>query len=170
MRRWLVVVVLALSAGVVLADRSSVSKYASESGKFSIDFPTRPNKTDSDKSLATASGNVTVVTSKAEKDGLVFSVTFVNYPDSFASVSASRVLDGVIDGMKGNDGQVSAISSFDEAGGSGRLATITAGENVVKVKTILVGTRLYLVQVCGKKDAMRARTTDEFLSSFRLTK
>lgn len=170
MRRWLVIVVVALSASAVLADKSSLSKFSSETGKFTVDFPSRPNKTDSDKSLATASGNVTVVTSRAEKDGAVYSVTFADYPESFYGVSATHVLDGVIEGMKGKDGEVSGTSSFDVDGLPGRTATITAGENVVKAKVLLAGRRLYLVQVCGKKEAVRARAADDFLSSFRLEK
>lgn len=170
MRRWYAIVVLALCAGVAIADKPSISKFITEAGRYSVEFPTRPSKLDADKSLATSGGNLTVVMSKAEKDGIVFSVTYTDYPESFNNVSASRILDGVIDRMKGDDGQVSGDGGFEVDGGSGRAVTITAGENVVKSKVALVGRRLYLVQACGKKEPMRGRSVDDFLASFRLTK
>lgn len=166
MRNWLGLVAVLLSVGVATAEKPSQTGVVSEAGRYSVVFPTKPAKTDSEKKLATAGGNLTVVTSRTESSSVVYSVTYTDYPPSFKEVSASELLKGVINGMKGNDGIVSGEADFEVPGGSGRVFTITAGDNLVRGKVALAGNRLYLVQVSGKKDVAKEKAADEFLTSF----
>jgi hypothetical protein len=166
MRNWLGLVAVLLCVGVATADKPVQGGVVSEGGRYSVVFPTKPSKTDSEKVLATAGGNLTVTTSRSESSSVVYSVTYTDYPMAFKEASAAELLKGVVNGMKGNDGTVSGEADFDVPGGVGRVFTITAGDNLVRGKVALVGNRLYLVQVSGKKDAAKVKPADEFLSSF----
>ncbi len=170
MRTVLAVLVLVLGVGTALADKPTTSGHVSDAGKYSVVFPGKPTKLDSDKAVATAGGNLTVITSKYESGSAVYSVTYTDYPESFKEVIPSRVLDGVVNGMKGADGELLGSDVIDLDGGAGRSVTISAGENQVRAKVFLSGRRLYLVQVSGRKDATRGKSVDDFLSSFHLTK
>ena len=170
MRRILAGLILVVGAGTAVADKPNTTGHVSDAGQFSVVFPTKPTKTDSDKSVSTAAGNLTVVTSKCESNSVVYSVTYTDYPESFKDVIATRLLDGVVTGMKGTDGQVIGDEKLTVEGGTGRSVTIAAGESLVRAHLYLCGRRLYLVQVSGKKEATKGKTADEFLTSFHLTK
>jgi hypothetical protein len=170
MRTLLAVLVVGVGVGTALADKPTAAGHVSDAGKYSVVFPAKPTKVDADKAVATASGNLTVITSKYESGNAVYSVTYTDYPESFKEVIPSRVLDGVVNGMKGTDGQLLGSETFDVEGGAGRSVTISAGENVVRAKVYLTGRRLYLVQVSGRKDTTKGKAADDFLASFHLTK
>ncbi len=170
MRKLLAVFVLGLVVGTAVAEKPTPTGHVSDAGKFSVVFPAKPLKLDADRQVATAGGNLTVVTSKYESGAVVYSVTYTDYPESFKEVSAAELLKGVVSGMKGADGQVSSDEKFDVTGGAGRSVSITAGDNVVRAKIYLTGRRLYLVQVSGKKDGTKGKAADDFLASFNLTK
>jgi hypothetical protein len=170
MTRYLAVLACWYFAGAALAQKSNTAGHISDAGKYSVVFPVKPSKLDADKSIATAAGNLTVFTSKAEASGVVYSVTYTEYPESFSDVQPGRLLDGVTNGMKGTDGQVTGGLPLDVPGGEGRQFTITAAGNYVRVKLYLVGRRLYLVQASGKAEATKSRAADEFLNSFTLLK
>ncbi len=172
MRKLLAVIVLGLCVGVVSAEKPTANGHVSDAGKFSVVFPAKPTKLDGDKQLATAGGNLTVYTSKYETGDAIYSVTWTDYPESYKEVSASKLLDGVVNGMKGTDGKSEDDKPFDVTGGAGRSVTITVKDssNVVRAKLFLSGRRLYMVQVSGKKDATKGKAADDFLASFCLTK
>jgi len=170
MRTLLATLVVGVGVGTAFAEKPTSTGHVSDAGKYSVVFPAKPTKVDADKAVATASGNVTVITSKYESGNVVYSVTYTDYPESFKEVSPTRLLDGVVNGMKGTDGDLRATESFDVEGGAGRSVTILAGENVVRAKLYLQGRRLYLVQVSGKRDATNGKTADDFLASFHLAK
>lgn len=169
-RTMLAVLMLGVGSGTATAEKPTTTGHVSDAGKFSVVFPTKPTKTDSDKNVATAAGNLTVVTTKCESNTVVYSVTYTDYPESFKDVIATRLLDGVVTGMKGTDGQVIGDEKLTVEGGAGRSVTIGAGESLVRAHLFLCGRRLYLVQVSGKKEAAKGKAADEFLSSFHLTK
>src|SRR5205823_3744841 len=104
-----------------------------------------------------------------ESGGAVYAVTYTDYPETFAIVSPKEILDGVVNRMKGDDGKATA-DDITLNGVSGKLVTIAAGENVVRAKVFLDERRLFMVTVCGKKDATRGDAADKFLSSFDFTK
>lgn len=178
MTRCLAVLVCVVFAGAALAQKTNTHGHVSDTGKYSVVFPVKPSKVESDKSIATAAGNLTLMTSKAEGNGVVYSVTYTDYPEAFKDkdVQPARLLDGVMNGMKGTDGQLTGglpLEVKDETGqvmkdGTGRQFTINAGSNQVRVQLYLVGRRLYVVQASGKAVATQARAADEFLASFQL--
>ncbi|MCU0705747.1 MAG: hypothetical protein MUF18_17400 [Fimbriiglobus sp.] len=170
MTRSLAVLLLVLGAGAALAQKSSSTGHVSDVGRYSVVFPAKPAKLDVDKPLATSAGNLTLYSSKVEASNVVYSVSFVDYPPSFKEVQPDRILDGVLDGLKGRDGQIMAQSKWTVANGDGREVTIQAGANVVRAKVCIVDRRLYLVQVCGKGSAVIAEKAEEFLSGFQLAK
>jgi hypothetical protein len=148
--------------------QKSASGHVSDAGRYSVVFPQKPTKLEDDKPLSTTGGTLTIVTSRAESNGLVYSVTYADYPDAIRGVSPSVILDGVVNGMKGPDGEVSAKGELTglSADTTGRAVTIVARENCVRAKVIYTGQRLYLVQVCGKKEAVQGKAADDFLASF----
>ena len=172
MQKLLAVFVLGLGVGAAMAEKPTATGHVSDAGKFSVVFPAKPTKLDGDKQLATAGGNLTVYTSKYETVDAIYSVTWTDYPESFKEVSASKLLDGVVGGMKGADGKAEDDKPFDVTGGVGRSVTLAVKDsgNVVRAKLYLTGRRLYMVQVSGKKEATKGKAADDFLASFCLSK
>ncbi len=168
--RWTLAALLALAVGGSVFAQKTTSGHVSDAGKYSVVFPVKPSKLEDDKSLSTAGGTLTLVTTRAEVNGVTYSVTYTDYPDTIRDVSPAVILDGVVNGMKGSDGEATAKQELTGLadGASGRVVTITARENSVRAKVVYTGRRLYLIQVCGKKDAVKVTAADEFLSSFVL--
>lgn len=169
MTRLIAVLALGICAGAALAQKTTERGHVSDAGKYSVVFPAKPNKTEDDRTVATAGGNLTVVTTRCEVSNVVYSVTYTDYPDSFREVNAGRVLDGVVAGMKG-DAKDATSTELTEGESVGRLVSVYSGENGMRAKVVLVGQRLYLVQVSGKKKAVATDATDKFLNSFVLAK
>jgi hypothetical protein len=151
---------------VALADKKpTVTEYTSENGRFLVTFPAKPSTVGDEKERATTAGNLMIVTSKCETGGVVYSVTYTDYPATFGIVASKEILDGVVNGMKGGDGKATS-EEITADGVKGRNATITAGENVVRARVFLSDRRLYVVMASGKKDSTRGEVTDKFLDSF----
>lgn len=167
--RWFLATLMALAVGgAVLAQKTTTSGHVSDGGKYSVVFPVKPSKVEEEKALSTSGGTLSIVTTRAESSGVMYSVTYTELPETLRDVSPSAILDGVVTGMKGTDGEVSTRVELTglSGGATGRQVTITAKDNGVRAKLVLVGRRLYLVQVCGKKDAVNGKTAEDFLSSF----
>lgn len=173
-RHLAVVVVCGLLAGVASAQKPPppAKPFDSAAGGFTVSFPSKAQLSSDIKSVATVAGNLDVSTTKAEVSGVVYSVTFTDYPAAFADVTAKTILDGVVRGMKGSDGQ--AFESDTPLDGvQGRQVTVTAKEdrltgrqNWVRSHVGLNGRRLVIVMACGDREAMKAKAVDEFLASF----
>jgi hypothetical protein len=171
------VLVLILAAVPALAqDRGNTRllDFTTVDGRFKARMP---RGADSDtKELATGPGGiqaVPVTTVRATgPDRAVYAVTYADYPESFRSVAAKALLDGVRDGLKGTDGKVVQDEETTARAGTetitGRAFRIEAGSNVVRARVFLVENRLYQVMVTGKKSAVDRATADEFLKSFEL--
>ena len=171
MTRLLAVIILGLWSGVALADKKPTpTEYTSEGGRYSATFPAKVSTKDDSEQVATSAGNLSVVTSRCEAGGAVYSVTYTDYPTSFGIVSPKDILDGVVNGMKGSDGKVATTEDVVVGVAKGRSVTITAGDNTVRAKVLLIDERLYIVMVTGKKDTTRVPEADKFLDSFTLTK
>ena len=145
--------------------------YRSEEGRFSVHFPKDPSV--SNKELATPSGVLKVQTAKADagRDS-VYSVTHVTYPPSFGEVDPVKILDGVRDGLKGQDGELKSDKSSTT--GEDALPTrdirIDAGKNGIRARLILVDRRLVQAMVVGAKDSLDAKPAEEFFKSLEVTK
>jgi hypothetical protein len=169
MTRLLAVLALGVWAGAAVAQKSSEREYESDAGRYTVTFPAKPSKKEDDRTVATAGGNLVVVTTRCEANGVIYSVAYTDYPTSFREVNASRILEGVVSGMKG-DSKDATATELSDGEHSGRLVGVNSGENAMRAKVLLVGQRLYLVQVSGRKKAVATDATDKFLSSFVLDK
>lgn len=175
MTRLLAALALATFVSTAWADKDReprLESYTSGSGKFRVKLPGRP-KVES-KDLATGPGGVQPVPMTTERvegpDKVMYSVVFADYPDTFQSVNAKTVLDGVRDGMKGKDGQVKEDREILLGKTPGRELRIEAGRKVIRARIYLVGTRLYQVMANGERSAIDGKGVDEFLRSFELVK
>ncbi len=145
--------------------------YRSEDGRYSVRFPKDPSI--ANKELATPSGVLRVQTAKVDAGrDLVYSVTHVTYPPSFNDVDAVKILDGVRDGLKGQDGELKSDKSSTT--GEDNLPTrdirIDAGKNGIRARLILVDRRLVQAIVVGAKDSLDGKPAEEFFKSLEVTK
>ena len=146
-------------------------KYTSEEGNYSVRFPKDPSI--ANKELATSAGVMKVQTAKVEGGrDLMLSVSHMTYPASFGDVDAGKILDGVRDGLKGQDGELKS----DKPGVEGedkfpaRDVLIHAGKNAVRARLVLVDRRLIQVLASGSKEAVEGKTAEEFFKSFEAAK
>ena len=145
--------------------------YRSEEGKYTVRFPKEP--TISNKELATTAGVLKVQTAKCDagKD-VVLSVSHTTYPANFGDVDATKILDGVRDGLKGSDGEVKVDKALTlgEDKVPARDVRIEAGKNGIRTRLILVDRRLLQVMAVGKTEALEGKAVEEFFKSFELAK
>ena len=146
-------------------------KYTSEEGSYSVRFPKDPSI--ANKELATSAGVMKVQTAKVEGGrDLMLSVSHMTYPASFGDVDAGKILDGVRDGLKGQDGELKS----DKPGVEGedkfpaRDVLIHAGKNAVRARLVLVDRRLIQVLASGSKEAVEGKAAEEFFKSFEAAK
>ena len=151
--------------------RSEEGIYKSDEGKFSVRFPKDPSI--SNKELATSAGVLKVQTAKSEAGrDVMLSVSHTIYPPSFGEVDANKILDGVRDGLKGQDGELKS----DKAGTQGddknpaRDVLIHAGKNATRARLVLVDRQLLQVLAVGSKDALEGKAVEEFFKSFEVVK
>lgn len=177
LRHSLLVVVALLAAAVPAAAQRSgrLKEHKSEAGRFRATFPERPKSDTKELALGSSGQTVPVTTERADgPNGTVFAVTFADYPESYRTVQARTVLDGVRDGLKGTDGRIEKDDEVFLGDGpdmlAGREFRITAGRKVVHARVFLHGTRLYQVMATGTKDRFPTETVKEFHNSFELVK
>jgi hypothetical protein len=156
-------------------ERSSrLTKFESRNGKFRALMP-RDRDIDQ-KELATGPGGVqavpvTTIRSVGPSKG-VYAVSYADYPETFRSVPARNLLDGVRDGLKGTDGKVvkdeETVLGTGDTKVIGREFRIEAGKNAIRARVFYVGNRLYQVMVTGTMSAVDEKHADDFLRSFEL--
>lgn len=172
----LVVAAVLVAAAPALAQRTvRLQEYESVSGGFRARFPKKPESDTKELALGAGGHTVTVTTVKAEHEPskTVFAVAYADYPESYRQVPVKTVLDGVVNGMKGNDGKVDKISEalLGDDKVPGREFRITAEKKrVIHARLYLHGTRLYQVMVTGTSDKVPSDAVKEFLNSFELRK
>ncbi|MBF5041773.1 hypothetical protein FGE12_05175 [Aggregicoccus sp. 17bor-14] len=135
---------------------------------FKVQMPANPqvnhNKT------PTAAGEVTVGSWSTQTDGVVYSVSTADYPESvIASISPAAFLNGVRDGvvkqLKGGTLKSEEEVTLDGYPGKSFVAESNQGE--AKVRTYLVGPRLYTL-VTVYNPSVGAPQADTFLGSLQL--
>jgi hypothetical protein len=172
MRPQLAVLVVLFAAGFVTADSKPkpTAITPSEAG-FTAIFPNEPREMYKD--IATAAGNVTVVTYRVELKSIVYSVSFTDYPESFGEIDPEKILTGVRDGMKG-DGSAKKDEKTHLDNIPGRDIVIEAGKNQIRSRVYLSKRRLYQVMVSGTTkimaDQAREKEIESFFSSFAWAK
>jgi hypothetical protein len=180
-----VALLLLLCLPVVAAAQPKPPKpeaYDSEAGKFSVEAPGKPEVEARDIAYGPNPGQTirrTLAKWPAPRlAGTTFSVTFADYPESFAAAPPKTLLDAAREGLRGPEGlggsvEVDKPAELKDADGktlTGRAVTVKARKNWVRARLVVVGTRLYEVMVTGPEDGVTDRRATEFLDSFRLTK
>ncbi len=163
-----VLILLALGCSAKIERSPSLGNESFESD-YNIRFPAKFKPAEL-KTLATASGNLSVHSIRCSYNGAYYSITATEYPDAFGPVHADTILNGVRDGLKGTDGKVVLEERFRTDDSDGRNLIIAAGKNEVRATAILSKRRLYLIEVCGPSDAVKAPETEKFFRSFELTR
>ena len=146
-------------------------EYKSGDGHYSVRFPKNP--VISHRELATSAGVLNVETAKCESGrDPVYSVSFTIYPSNFGDVDAKTILDGVRDGLKGQDGElrVDQPVALDDSQSVARDVRITAGKNTIRARLVMVDRRLIQVLAVGTKDSMDGKEVDAFFKSFEVEK
>jgi len=164
-------VVVSVDSPIVPArlQKSAPGAYKSEEGRFAVNFPKEPSI--ANKELATSAGVLKVQTAKVDggKD-LMYSVSHTTYPPSYGEVDPAKILDGVRDGLKGQDGELKSdkATTAGEDKHPAREVRIDAGKNGIRARLILVDRKLIQVMVVGAKDTLDGPTVEEFFKSFEL--
>jgi hypothetical protein len=156
------VAVLLVAAPLAAADLV----HSADSGSFKAKFPAPPRL--DEKDLVIGGGrSAWVATHRATdpKSGAEFSVTVADYPAAFAEVPPQTLLDGVRDGLKGKDGKVVAERPLDGPL-PGWAVRIEAGQNTIRTRLVLVGSRLFQVTVVAKTNKFPDKLSEEFYASF----
>ena len=151
--------------------RSEDGIYKSDEGKFAVRFPKDPSI--SNKELATAAGVLKVQTAKSEVGrDLMLSVSHTTYPASFGDVDPNKILDGVRDGLKGQDGELKSdkVTALGEDKFPAREVRINAGKNGIRARLVLVDRRLVQALAVGSKDTLDGKAVEEFFKSFEVEK
>lgn len=160
-----------LATLLLLAPAFAQKAYKSDEGKYEVRFPKEPTVTN--KELATTAGVLKVQTAKYEsgKD-YVLSVSHTTYPPKFGDIDAAKILDGVRDGLKGQDGTVKVDEprTLGDDKVPARDVRIEAGKNGIRSRLILVDRRLVQVMAAGSKEALDGKAVEEFFKSFELMK
>ena len=151
--------------------RSEDGIYKSEEGKFAVRFPKDPSI--SNKELATAAGVLKVQTAKSEAGrDVMLSVSHTMYPAAFGDVDANKILDGVRDGLKGQDGELKSDKATTQGKDKhpARDVVIHAGKNATRARLVLVDRQLLQVLAVGSQDALEGKAVEEFFKSFEIAK
>ena len=155
----------------VQTQKLSSGEYKSGDGHFSVRFAKSPAI--SHRELATSAGVLSVETAKSESGrDPVYSVSFTTYPFNFGDVDAKTILDGVRDGLKGQDGELRTdqVIDQDDSQSVARDVRITAGKNTIRARLVMVDRRLIQVLAVGTKDSMDGKEVEAFFKSFEVEK
>lgn len=148
---------------------------------YSIEFPSEPKKNKSD--VPTEKGLVTMYTytcqSESDDKNLIYMSSFNEYPNSFFPEGLNtlekrkKVLENAVNGAVTNTkGTLISKSEIIFNGYNGtdvEISVDTGGfQYILRMKTILVGLKLYMAQVIYGKDNGDNLNSKRFFNSFEL--
>jgi hypothetical protein len=163
-------VVIVLAVAPAAAQRGE--KYAPPGGRFSVRFPGLPKE--GSQTAKSAIGELKVVTATyATSDGNAYMVSHTDFPEGAAKPdAASKLFDGVRDGLKAKDGKLIEESEIPIGSDKypGREIEVEKDKKRMKFRVVLRDGRLYQVAVIGTASFVRGKDARAFLDSFELTK
>lgn len=144
---------------------------------YVIEFPSEPEKGEDD--VATDRGTVKMNTYTLQKNGdknLIYMTSFTKYPASFfengleTEEEQNLVLDNSVNGaVENTKGALEYEEKIMFNGYRGRIIKIgLASGYIIKMKVILVGIKLYLVQVIYKREDDANLRAKRFFDSLEL--
>lgn len=147
---------------------TKLKNFPSKEGKYQVKMPAKPKS----QSVETAGTTMHLATCE-ERDGAL-SVGYGDMPIP-AKETAEEIetrLDGARDGAMKNSGQTLISEEKIKLAGKhpGRLlnGSLPGGKGITRSKFFIVGKRLYIVQVIGKKEFVESADAKTFLDSFKL--
>jgi hypothetical protein len=138
--------------------------FQSEAGGFSLLMPGEPIETKRD-------GVVTYSVNR-EKESVTYSVSYIDFPvDPAAEKNGIRdAFTGIKDGIQEEGGKIlveKTVSLKEHTGQELRVAMPDGA--LTRVRSYIVGKRLYLVMASTKNERSLLKSLEGFLNSFRLT-
>ena len=147
---------------------------------YRIDFPIKVEK--NSQNIPTKKGEVEMISymlNSSNTDNLVYMSAFTEYPSSFfldgldTPEKQNVVLDGAVNGAAANvKGELISDAKITFNGYSGRIAKIELESGgaayVIRMKIVLVGFKLYMMQTISTKANDDNSDTSQFFDSFEL--
>jgi hypothetical protein len=170
-RIWLLIA-LQLIVVVPVTAQGRGEKYEPAGGRFSVRFPGLPKE--GTQTTKSAIGELRIQTATyATSDGNAYMVSYTDFPEGAAKPDvASKLFDGVRDGLKGKDGKL--IDESDAKVGTdkhpGRDIEIEKDKKRMKFRVALRDGRLYQVAVIGTASFVKSKDARAFLESFELAR
>ena len=149
------------------AQESQLVELAPPEG-FKVQMP--PNPKVDHRKTPTATGEVSVGSWSTQTDGVIYSVSTADYPETvIASISPTAFLNGVRDGVMKQlqNGQLKSEEEVTLDGYPGKAFVAESAQGEAKVRTYLVGPRLYTL-VTVYNPSVGAPQADTFLGSLQL--
>jgi hypothetical protein len=166
---------LLLGAGFVLlpaAHARQEAVFTSKEGSYTARFPGTPKV--STQTARTQLGELKLATATfASTDGSAYLVTYTDFPaGAVTRETEGRVLDGIRDGLKGQDGKVLSEKAIEFGPGKlpGRELLIEKGRQHMRFKVVLKEERLYQAAVIGTERFVKGTDATRFLDSFEIGK
>lgn len=148
-------------------------KSTSSKGGYSVNFPGKPIS--QQKTANSPIGELTINLDIVPfGQGAAFIVSFNDYPDAVKQQDPNKMLEGVRDGNKGEDGTIvedSAIKFGPDKLPGRKIVIKKNGGLMMKNLMVFKGTRLYQAMVVGEESLIKSPELEEkFYKSFTITK
>lgn len=171
----LAVLMPALLLGACTSDEPDVEyrEFRSSEGRFIADFPGRPSR--EARTQDAGDFRLSLVHFSVDNADEAVSISFVDYPESIATQDPAALLDGIAEGAAGAaDGNIeggdSELKSKEAARFKGHSAIdfeVEIDDRELIARAILVGTRMYLLQVVAEA-GFESESFEVLTSSFDL--
>jgi hypothetical protein len=172
--------ILIISSPILFAQENDWVKTKDLELAYRIDFPEKVER--SSQSVPTAQGSVEMISytlNSSHLDNLIYMSSFTEYPSTFfvdgldTLEKQYEVLDRSVNGAVNNvKGQLISDDKITFNGYPGRIIKIgleSGGESyIIRMKTLLVGFKLYLMQTISLKENDDNLDTKRFFDSFEL--
>lgn len=164
-----------LLAFVVLVLREAEARawetYTSKAGRFSVQMPGKPKE--SAQQVPTPAGAVNQSMATAESGGLGYLASWTDFPVDEKLLTPElqeKLLDGGVQGaVSQTGGKLLEQSKIKLGGYPGRECRLQAPDGTeARNRIYLVGKRLIMLVVTGKKGTVTSKDADKFLGSLQL--
>lgn len=148
--------------------------FTSEEGGFQVDLPGDPIRSARNESAGDFTLNV--VHFSVDNGEEAVSVSFVDYPDRIESEDSRELLDSIAERAampvgEDEDSEIRTLTSKESTTAYGYDAVdfeVQIGERHLRARAVLVGARMYLMQVVRESGAGETGTFDRLTDSFEL--
>lgn len=171
MRR-LAQVLFVTSVVVFAVGCSEPHQYDSSAGKFSVEFPGKPEE--QSQTVQTEVGSIKLNIVMYEKRNSAYLVMYCDYPADHVQAAGSDVIlegacEGAVSNIRGTLVSQEPITIGDHPGREIKATASTDGNQVeLRSRIYLVGNRLYQVIVSATPGGTKDSVANRFVDSFKL--